>query len=456
MNLGRKEKNKFTFSLLFFYLHFSLFFESISPLNHMKKLYKILIMSNLIFLVWACDEIKQVPDPKPIIVETPLNNTKISYNQSNNFVAFDTKNLLNKAQGFTSLKVETIPQFGKVSFNKNGLLIYKADSTKAEGTEILIYKALNTDSNKDKRDTLKIIITSDFSKTPCNAGVIPDIFSVKINVTTLLNVLKNDRFCSSILDSTTLTVIESPVLGTAIVENNQIKYTPKIGSEADDFFLYRVCTGGTTPVCMIAGVRVGIQGNICKTILVPDLLIINKNNNAPQTIKVLDNDKICDNYDKKSLKITVQPRFGTAIINKNYEIEYTQTNNKVSTDGLEYSISDKDGKNPLRMLVEIYIKELPTCKAESKNGEMEVSVLQIKDTEIEIPYSLFVASCVEIKGVNFEAQPLFGVLRIEGKKILYKLKFSVDLKERVDQFKYTVTTSNGETLKANFTIKIKL
>ena len=423
----------------------------------MKKLYKILIISKLIFLVWACDEIKQVPEPKPFIVETPLNNTKISYNQSNNFVAFDTKNLLNKAQGFTSLKVETVPQFGKISFNKNGLLIYKADSTKAEGTEMLVYKAINANSNKDKRDTLKIVITSDFSQIPCNAGVIPDIFSVKINTPTLLNVLKNDRFCSSILDSITLTVIENPVLGTAIVENNQVKYTPKIGSEADDFFLYRVCTGGTTPVCMIAGVRVDIQGNICKTILVPDLLIVNNNNNNnPQSIKVLDNDKICENYDKKSLKITVQPRFGTAIVNKNHEIEYIQTINKAPIDGLEYSISDKDGKNPLRMLVEIYNKELLTCKAESKNGEMELSVLQTKGNEIEIPYSLFIASCVEIKEVNFEAQPLFGTLRIEGKKILYKLKLSTDLKERNDQFKYTVTTFKGETLKANFTIKIKL
>ena len=57
----------------------------------MKKLYKIIIITTLIFFTWACDEIKQVPDPKPIVVETPLNNTKISYNQSNNFVAFDTK-----------------------------------------------------------------------------------------------------------------------------------------------------------------------------------------------------------------------------------------------------------------------------------------------------------------------------------------------------------------------------
>ena len=421
----------------------------------MKKIYNILKISTLIFFSWACDEIKQVPDPKIFVVETPLNSTTVLYTQSNNFVAFDTKNLINKVQGFTSLKVETSPQFGKMSFNKSGLLIYQADSTKAEGTEILIYKALNTDTNKDKRDTLKIIITTDFSKTPCNAGVIPDAFQIKINTPTLLNVLKNDRFCSSILDSTTLEVIEKPLFGTTIIENNQVKYIPKIGSVLDDFFLYRVCTGGTYPVCMIAGVRVDIQGSACKTFLIPDLLIINKNNANIQIIKVLDNDKICDNYDKKSLKITVQPRFGTAIINKNYEIEYTQTANKAALDGLEYSILDKDGKNPLRMLVEIYIKEVPTCKAESKNGEMELSVSQIKDKEIEIPYSLSVAPCVEIKEINFEAQPTFGTLRIDGKKILYKLKSPTDLKERNDQFKYIVTTSNGETLKANFTIKIK-
>jgi hypothetical protein len=206
---------------------------------------------------------------------------------------------------------------------------------------------------------------------------------------------------------------------------------------------------------MIAGVRVDIQGNICKTILVPDLLIMYKNTINTQIIKVLDNDRICDNYNKKSLNITVQPRFGTAIVNKNYEIEYTQTANKPAFDGLEYSILDKNGKNPLRMLVEIYIREIPNCKAEIKNGEMELSVTQTKENEIEIPYSLFVASCVEIKGANFEAQPTFGILRIDGKKILYKLKSPTDLKERNDQFKFIVTTANGDTLKANFTIRIK-
>lgn len=410
----------------------------------------------MIFSSWSCDEIKEVPPvvPKPDAIL--LNSTTVLYTQSNNFVAFDTKNLLNKAQGFTSLKVETSPQFGKIGYNKNGgLLIYKADSTKAEGTEVLIYKALNTDSNKDKRDTLKIIITSDFSKTPCNAGAIPDVFPVKINTPTILNVLRNDRFCSSILDSTTLEVIEKPLLGTAVVENNRIKYTPKAGSEADDYFLYKICTGGTTPVCMIAGVRIDVQGNTCRSFLFPDLLIVNKNNPNAQIINVLDNDKICDNYDKKSLKITSKPSFGTAIVNKNQEIEYTQTANKAALDELEYSIVDKDGKNPLKMLVGIIIREVPVCKAYVKNGEMELSVTQIKDKEIQIPYDLYVAPCVEIKEVAFEKQPDFGTVRIEGKKILYKLKSPTDTKERNDQFKFIVTTSNGETLKANFTIRIK-
>lgn len=417
-------------------------------------LHKTLSISILSLLLWACDEIKSVPIPNPPIPEVPLVSSKVLYTQSNNYVAFDSKNLLSKTLGFTSLKVESSPQFGKLTFNKNGLLIYKADSTKVEGEELLIYKALNTDIQKDKRDTLIIIITADATKIPCNAGVIPDFFTVRMNTTTTLNVLKNDRFCNAILDSTTLQVIENPLFGTATIERNRVKYVPKSGSENDDYFLYKVCTGGASPMCMIAGVRVDIQGINCRSALLPDLLIINKTDNNTQTIKVLNNDKICDNYDKKSLKITVQPRFGKAVVNKNQEIEYTQTANKVGIDGLEYAIADKDGKNTLRMLVEIHIREIPVCKSDTKNGEMEVSVAQMKETEFEIPYNLFVTKCTEIQSVNFEKQPTFGTVRADSKRLFYKLKPS-DGKEHNDQFKYIVTTNKGETLQANFTVKIK-
>lgn len=405
-------------------------------------------------MLWACDEIKSVPIPIAPTTENPLISAKIIYTQPNNFVAFDSKNLLSKTLGFTSLKVESTPQFGKLVFNKNGLLIYKADSTKAQGEEMLIYKAINTDSQKDKRDTLRIIITSEPTKIPCNAGVIPDFFSIKINTPTILNVLKNDRFCNAILDSTTLQIIENPQFGTAIIEQNRVKFVPKTSSDIDDYFLYRVCTGGASPMCMIAGVRVDIQGINCRSTLSPDLLIINKTDNNVQIIKVLDNDKICDNYDKKSLKITIQPRFGKVIVNKNQEIEYTQTANKVGIDGLEYTITDKDGKNPLRMLVEIYIRENPVCKSDAKNGEMEVSIAQMKETEFEIPYDLFVTKCTEIQNVNFEKQPTFGTVRADGKRLFYRLKPS-DAKAHDDQFKYVVTTNKGETLQANFMVKIK-
>ena len=418
------------------------------------SLHKFLSIITLSLIIWACDEIKTVPTPIVSTPEAPLISAKIIYTQSNNFVAFDSKNLLSKTLGFTSLKVESIPKFGKLAFNKNGLLVYQADSTKAEGEELLIYKALNTDSQKDKRDTLKILIISDATKIPCNAGVIPDFFSVKINTPTILNVLKNDRFCNAILDSTTLQIIENPQFGTAIIERNRVKFVPKTGTDNDDYFLYRVCTGGASPMCMIAGVRVDIQGINCHSTLLPDLLTINKTDNNVQIIKVLDNDKLCDNYEKKSLKITVQPRLGKAVLNKNQEIEYTQNANKVGVDGLEYAITDKDGKNPLRMLVEIYIREIPACKSEAKNGEMEVSIAQVRGTEFEIPYELFITKCTEIQNVNFEKQPTFGTVRVDGKRLFYKLKPS-DGKEHNDQFKYLITTNKGETLQANFMVKIK-
>ncbi|MDZ7898749.1 MAG: hypothetical protein U5N85_12120 [Arcicella sp.] len=233
-----------------------------------------------------------------------------------------------------------------------------------------------------------------------------------------------------------------------------MKYIPKSGSENDDFFLYRVCTDGAFPVCTIAGVRIDIQGNTCRSFLLPDLLIINKNNNNTQIIKVLDNDKVCDIFDRNSLKITKQPLLGKAVVNTSQEIEYSQTANRAGIDGLEYSVTSKDGKITLRMLVEIYIREIPVCKSDAKNGEMEVSVTQVKETEFEIPYDLYVTKCTEIKSVNFEEQPTFGTVRADGKRLFYKLKPS-DGKEHNDQFKYIVTTSSGEILQANFTVKIK-
>jgi hypothetical protein len=123
---------------------------------------------------------------------------------------------------------------------------------------------------------------------------------------------------------------------------------------------------------------------------------------------------------------------------------------------LEYAVTDKDGKVTLRMLVEIYIREIPVCKSDAKNGEMEISAAQIKETEFEIPYNLSVTSCTEIQSVNFEKQPTFGTVRADGKKLFFKLKTSaLDGKEHNDQFKYIVTTNKGETLQANFTVKIK-
>eukprot|EP01136_Pigoraptor_vietnamica_P032671 Opistho-1_new@94796 len=107
-----------------------------------------------------------------------------------------------------------------------------------------------------------------------------------------------------------------------------------------------------------------------------------------------------------------------------------------------------------KMFVEIFIRAIPTCKAYAKNGEMELSASQVKETEIEIPYRLYVSGCVNIKNISIETQPTYGMIRIEDKKLLYKLK-QQDGKEYNDQFKYVVTSTNGEILKATFTIRIK-
>ncbi len=408
----------------------------------------------VIGLLTACDEIREIaPTVKPTLTTFSLIDTKNYYTSPNNFIAIDTKLML-KSSGYSAIKVISAPQFGKYSFTKTGFLVYKSDSTKNEVTEVLIYKMMNGDPAKDMRDTILINITSNDSKIPCNAGAIPDFFMVKANTPTVLDVLKNDRFCNAIVDSTSLAILEKPFLGTAEIKNNKIVYTPKSNLYQDDILFYQICTGGSNPVCRIVGVRLDVEGKWCKNMLIPDVLVLDKFDTTTHKIKVLDNDKICENYSRKSLKITMNPQFGKAIVNANYEIEYTQTAQKEVNDFLEYTIYDKNGDNPQKMFAEIFIKALPSCRVYAKNGEMELSASQLKENEMEIPYKLFIASCVNVKSVTVETQPTYGTIRVEDKKLLYKLK-QYDGKEHEDQLKYVVTSTNGEILKANFTIRIK-
>ncbi|MBB6002094.1 Ig-like domain-containing protein [Arcicella rosea] len=405
-------------------------------------------------LVVACDEIREIaPTVKPTVTTMSLIDTKNYYTPPNNFIAIDTKVLL-KASGHSSIKIINAPQYGKYSFSKTGYLIYKSDSTKNEVTDFLIYKMMNGNPTKDKRDTIKVNITSDHSKMPCNAGAIPDFFTVKLNTPTVLDVLKNDRFCNAIVDSSSLAILDSPNFGKAEIVHNKIVYTPKSNFYQNDIFFYQICTGGSNPVCRIVAVRIDIEGTWCKNILIPDVIVIDKYDTSTQKIQVLENDKICDNYDVKSLKITTNPQFGKAIVNANSEIEYIQTAKQEANDLLEYTIYDKNGANPQKMFVEIFIRAIPTCKAYAKNGEMELSASQVKEAEIEIPYRLYISGCVNIKNISIETQPAYGMIRIEDKKLLYKLK-QQDGKEYNDQFKYVVTSTNGEIIKANFTIRIK-
>jgi Bacterial Ig domain len=404
--------------------------------------------------IWACDEIKEVaPTTKPIDSTVTLIQNKDYYSPPNNFIAIDTKVLL-KSSGYASIKVENTPQYGKISFSKTGYLVYKSDSTKNEVTEVLIYKMMNGDPTKDKRDTLKINITSDASKIPCNAGAIPDFFTIKVNTSSILDVLANDRYCNAIVDSTSFQIIDKPVFGTAKIENNKVVYTPRNNYDQNDIFFYQICTKGTNPVCKVVGVRINIEGTTCRNILVPDVIVIDKNDTTSKIIKVLGNDKICDNYDPKSLKITSQPQYGKAVINTKAEIVYTQTSKKEGNDLFEYTIYDKSGANPQKMLVEVLIRTMPVCKTYIKNGQMEISASQLKDAEVEIPYFLYASYCTEIKDIKIESQPTYGMIRIEDKKLFYRLK-QQDGKEYNDQFKYVVTTTNNEILKANFTIRIK-
>lgn len=128
----------------------------------------------LVGLLSACDEIKD--DIKPVV---PTNNTamlwdnRTLYTTPNNMGIISVKDFLKNAIG-NALKIEKNGTFGKAYFSANGnFIIYFPDSTVSEATDLLVFKVMNVDTKKEKKDSVWVKIVSNTERIPCNAGVVP-------------------------------------------------------------------------------------------------------------------------------------------------------------------------------------------------------------------------------------------------------------------------------------------
>ena len=128
--------------------------------------------------------------------------------------------------------------------------------------------------------------------------------------------MANDKTCSAIANSSLMIEIQ-PKNGKAEVINQKVVYTPNKDFIGDDVFFYRV--GINTKKNPVAPVEVTTsESSDCVDGMTDDVVnVLSYTADSELSLDVLQNDKICANYQKAELKILKNPTLGTLRIDKN-------------------------------------------------------------------------------------------------------------------------------------------
>ena len=215
-----------------------------------------------------------------IVTVIPLNDEPVVDNDSNTIsedggpATGDLTDAGDSDPDGTPLTVDTTPvsgpSNGTITINSDGTYSYTPDSG-FNGQDIIIVSVC------DNGLPLPVICVNDtliITVTPVNDGpnATIDIASTTENNSVVISILTNDTDSDGNIDSTSVTLIDSPSNGTVTVDpiTGSITYTPNAGFTGTDTLIYQVCDDGTPlpEICDTAIVIITILS--CQTDLTAD------------------------------------------------------------------------------------------------------------------------------------------------------------------------------------------
>uniref|UniRef100_UPI003BA5CE0D Ig-like domain-containing protein n=1 Tax=Emticicia sp. TaxID=1930953 RepID=UPI003BA5CE0D len=199
-------------------------------------------------------------------------------------------------------------------FIKNGFVFYRATNSNATNDAFVVSGKIATGGTVSEE--IKINFVRNMADLPCYAGTIGDKATVEAGKTTEINVTANDKTCSTIGENT-LKIEIPPANGKAEIIDRKVIYTPNSDFIGEDVFFYRMgINNNKNPV---APVEISvIELKECTNGMTDDILnVLSYSPNSDLVIDVLQNDKICANYQKAELKVITNPAVGDLRIGKN-------------------------------------------------------------------------------------------------------------------------------------------
>lgn len=187
-----------------------------------------------------------------------------------------------------------------------------------------------------------------------------DVYILDEDQDSLLHILNNDSDLDNNIDTSSLQITVSPLLGTAVIDTmGNIEYTPFPNVSGNDTIIYNLCDySSPTPLCDTAIVVITIMQIDDAPVALKDS--INTLEDIPVSIMVLNNDSDQDNnLDTTSLSIISGPSHGSLLIGANGEIDYTPASFYTGMDTLVYEICDLTTPTPLCSSAMVVITVIP-------------------------------------------------------------------------------------------------
>jgi hypothetical protein len=197
------------------------------------------------------------------------------------------------------------------------------------GNDLFTYKILNN-SNLSAIATVNVSVTCPVANPPV---AVNDNSATPQNTPVSIPVLGNDNVNGTLQS---LVIASNPLNGTAVVNGNNIIYTPNFGFSGIDVFTYTISNGSGTST---ATVNVNVAAPVLGPVASNDNATTNQNTGV--NISVLNNDNL-NGAALTSLTITTNPANGTAVVNGN-TILYTPRAGFCGNDAFVYRITTVNG-----------------------------------------------------------------------------------------------------------------
>jgi hypothetical protein len=287
----------------------------------------------LIIILTACDISSDDTLPKPAIEENPTSifHTTTDAGLSINPTSFER---LKEAKSFT---ISQLPRNGEVKFISNGFIFYKSNGNNQ--TDNFTIEGQTATGTK-VTESIQINIVNSPTELPCNAGCIGDNGKVEIEKNVEIDVLRNDKTCSSI-EANSLKIEIPPKNGTVEIQNQRLIYKPNSDFVGDDIFFYRIgINNAKNPVAPVE-ITVSESPECADGIKDDAVNLISYRLGSDLVIDAMQNDRLCSLYQNASLKIFKNPSTGTAKIakiNNKDVIIYSTTKALSNSETFEYAL----------------------------------------------------------------------------------------------------------------------